>query len=1091
MCDLTTEKERAYQNRIVEMFVKRLGYTYLGKWQYAKGETAREDGTKNGPIIESELRAFLGSQKKYTENQIKKAIDDIRKESQLPIPKLADLCESNRKTYSMLTFGTKAKPSPEENERDVAFFDFKHPFNNRFAIAEEVSYIDPLTLKHSRPDLVIYVNGIALAVIELKRALVTIEEGIRQSLSNERDLIPSFFTTVQFTIAANEKTDTDKNANTGFKYGTIGTPSNFWCNWKNDQQPVNTQLTDAESFEHFFNQETFLFLVRYGVINDGGTKKVMRPHQYHALRACEKRLEAKASGVIWHSQGSGKSLTMVWLAAYIRDNFANPRVLVITDRTELDKQIKQTFDHTATPIEQANSKEDLLEKLNAGSPWLISTLIHKYGVASQTEGGKDNDVKIPLDKYLAELQDIIQKKYKARGGFKVKGQNIFVFIDECHRTQGGALHEAMRAIMGQDVMLIGFTGTPLLKEEKKKGYDAFKGTTQLRFGSFIHTYFNKNAVDDGVILDLRYEARDVEQEISSKDKLEDVFKGLIKDATSEHEQEIRDRWATLEKVYSSKERIERIGYSILDDLKANACFSQDWCSAMLVAGSIYSAYRYYDFFQNKCSDTSLRDRCAVVTSYQPSDYDLRKDSSDPHDVTEAKFKHDMALQSFKDLDVNDQEAYEAKAKNRFIKTPSQMKLLIVVDKLLTGFDAPSATILYIDREMRDHTLFQAICRVNRLGTDVEDEKGHTIKTYKQFGLIVDFKHLFGKIKDTIQRFNTGAFDKFDETDIDGLLTDSIQAGMKRLDAARDAWSALRSDWLAKGLKTKEELDTYYKTDHLPDDPANVRRATLYKIAQAYIIAYANLSDYFAKTKYSKEDQALIYQEVREAREVSERIKRVSEDFFDVQAYDPKMRALLDRFITAKEAETLVCADADFSFLDAFEDTPTATVVDWTVREAGSERAAAEVVEAKARSVINTFKESDPAAYERFSEQLQALLDEIRENTLSFRDQCIKICDFVKEMKMGKDYPDGIDNACKKALWGNRASWLGEGVDDEEAKVLVLKAYDFTQREAQDGWKISNSKAQYLFVLGLEEAFPSPDYTKEQRAELLKLLIHNF
>jgi type I restriction enzyme, R subunit len=1089
MCDLTTEKERAYQNRIVEMF-KDLGYHYLGKLQYAKGATAHKDGTKNSPIIESELRAFLESQKKYTDNQIKKAIDDIRKESQLPIPKLADLCESNRKTYSMLTFGTKAKPSPNQNEEDVAFFDFKHPFNNRFAIAEEVSYIDPLTLKHSRPDLVVYVNGIALVVIELKRALVSIEEGIRQSLSNERDLIPSFFTTVQFTIAANEKTDTDKNANTGFKYGTIGTPSNFWCNWKNDQQAVNTQLTDAESFERFFNQETFLFLVRYGVINDGGTKKVMRPHQYHALRACQERLKAKASGVIWHSQGSGKSLTMVWLAAYIRDNFKNPRVLVITDRTELDNQIKRTFDHSETPIEQATSKEDLLEKLNAGSPWLISTLIHKYGVAPQTEGGKDNDVKIPLDKYLAELQDIIQKKYKATGGFKVKGENIFVFIDECHRTQGGALHEAMRAIMGQDVMLIGFTGTPLLKDDKKKGYDAFKGATQLRFGSFIHTYFNKNAVDDGVILDLRYEARDVEQAISSKDKLEEVFKGLIKDATSEHEKEIRERWATLEKVYSSKERIERIGYSILDDLSANSCFSQDWCSAMLVAGSIYSAYRYYDFFQNKCSNTSLRDRCAVVTSYQPSDSDLRKDSSDPHEVTEAKFKHDLALQSFKDLCVNDQEAYEAKAKKRFIETPSQMKLLIVVDKLLTGFDAPSATILYIDREMRDHTLFQAICRVNRLGTDVEDGDSHTIKTYKQFGLIVDFKHLFGEIKDTIQRFNTGAFDKFDETDIDGLLTDSIQAGEKRLDAARDAWSSLRSDWLAKGLKTEEEIIADYKTDRV-NDPAKMRRAVLYKIAQAYIVAYANLSDYFAKTKYTKEDQVLIYQEVRGARELSHHIKLSSEDLFEVQKYDPKMRALLDRFITAKEAETLVPANADFSFLDAFEDTPTETIIDWTIREAGSERAAAEVIEAKARSVINSFKESDPAGYKRFSEQLQAILDEIRENTLSFRDQCFKVFDLVKEMKTGKNYPTLIDNKCKKALWDNRALWQGEKTPDEEAKALVLKAYEFTVGDAPDGWQISNSKARHLFKLGLEEAFPSPDFTDEQRAELLKLLIHNF
>ena len=1088
MCDLTTEKERAYQNRIVEMF-KGLGYHYLGKLQYAKGATAHKDGTKNGPIIESELRAFLET--RYTPMQVDAALRDIREESRLPNPKMDNLCECNQRVYDLLISGIKAKPSPEKNEEDVSFFDFKYPLNNHFAIAEEVSYIDPHTSRHSRPDIVVYVNGVALAVIELKRALVSIEEGIRQSLSNERDLIPSFFTTIQFTVAANEKTDTDKNANMGFKYGTIGTPSNFWCNWKNDQQPVNTQLTDAESFKNFFDKETFLFLVRYGVINDGGTKKVMRPHQYHALRACQERLKAKASGVIWHSQGSGKSLTMVWLAAYIRDNFANPRVLVITDRTELDNQIKQTFDHSETPIAQATSKVDLLEKLNSGKDWLISTLIHKYGVTPEANGdGDKSDVKIPLGEYLEELQATIHANYK--NGFEVKGKNIFVFIDECHRTQGGRLHEAMRAIMGQDVMLIGFTGTPLLKNEKKKGYDAFKGATQLRFGDFIHTYLNKNAVDDGVILDLRYEARDVEQEISEKEKLDKVFNDLIKNTTSEREKEIRDRWATLEKVYSSKERIERIGYSILDDLSANPCFSQDWCSAMLVAGSIYSAYQYYNFFQNTCTDTRLKNHCAVVTSYQPSDYDLRKNSSNPDEETEAKFKHDMALQSFEDLGVTTQEAYEAEAKRRFIKTPAKMKLLIVVDKLLTGFDAPPATVLYIDREMRDHTLFQAICRVNRLGTDVEDGDGHTIKTYKQFGLIVDFKHLFGKIKDTIQRFNTGAFDKFDETDIDGLLTDSIQAGVKRLEAARKAWSTLRSDWDAKGLKTKEELTTYYKTDHLPDEPANVRRGILYKVAQAYIVAYANLSDYMDKTGYSKDEQALIYREVREARQLSDHIKLSSEDFFDVQAYDPKMRALLDRFITAKEAETLVPPSTEFSFLDAFESTSSETAAEKTIEKARTGRAAAEVMEAKVRSVINSFKENNPAAYKNFSEQLQALLDEIRANTLSFRDQCIKLYDLAKKIKAGEKYPDGIDNPCKKALWDNRAAWLGEGVSAEDAKALILKAHDLTDKEAPHEWRDPSSTDNYIFKeLLLKPAFPAPDYSDEQRAKLLELLIHNF
>jgi len=314
MANYTEEKEREYQNAVVEMMKDERGldYTYLGNFQYTKGELARSDGIKNGNIIEGELRQYL-KDAGYTQLQIDAATRKLLDAAALPSEKFADLLERNAAFYDLLVSGAKAKPSPEKTETDVAFIDFDHPENNRFEFAEEVSYIDPITGKHSRPDIVVYVNGIALCVLELKRSLVTIDEGVRQCLSNERDLIPSFFTTVQFTVAANPKHGKDKSDNTGFKYATIGTPQKFWCNWKDDGQKVGTQLTDIESLQRFFDKETFLFLVQYGVVFDAGIKKVMRPHQYHALRACRKRLDDKASGVIWHSQGSGKSLTMVWL----------------------------------------------------------------------------------------------------------------------------------------------------------------------------------------------------------------------------------------------------------------------------------------------------------------------------------------------------------------------------------------------------------------------------------------------------------------------------------------------------------------------------------------------------------------------------------------------------------------------------------------------------------------------------------------------------------------------------------------------------------------------------------------------------------
>lgn len=1088
MANYTEEKEREYQNAVVEMMKDERGldYTYLGNFQYTKGELARSDGIKNGNIIEGELRQYL-KDAGYTQLQIDAATRKLLDAAALPSEKFADLLERNAAFYDLLVSGTKAKPSPEKTETDVAFIDFDHPKENRFSFAEEVSYIDPITGKHSRPDIVVYVNGIALCVLELKRSLVTIDEGVRQCLSNERDLIPSFFTTVQFTVAANPKHGKDKSDNTGFKYATIGTPQKFWCNWKDDGQKVGTQLTDIESLQRFFDKETFLFLVQYGVVFDAGIKKVMRPHQYHALRACRKRLDDKASGVIWHSQGSGKSLTMVWLANYIRSNFRNPRVLIITDRTELDEQIKRNFQHTNNSLYQAKSKADLLKVLNGGTEWLICSLIHKFGVHPETDERDKNSVKIPLDKYLEELKEIIRREYPH--GFSVKGSNIFVFIDECHRTQGGSLHAAMREIMGQDVMLIGFTGTPLLKDDKKHGYDAFKNASEVRFGKFIHTYLHKEAVDDGVILDLEYEARDAEQRLDSKDQLDAKFATLTSGLAPERVQEVKDRWATLEKVYSANERIERIGYSVLDDMTSNAMLKQDWCNAMLVADSIYSAYKYYDFFQNRCSNTALKDRCAVVTSFNPTDDDLRKRSSDPHEEDELKFKHDMALKSFADLGVKNAGDYEAKAKDRFINAPAQMKLLIVVDKLLTGFDAPTATVLYIDRDMRDHTLFQAICRVNRLGTDVKGADGNTVQTHKEFGLVVDFKHLFDKIEDAVTRFNSGAFAGFDDVDIDGLLTDSVARNKAKLEAARSAWSALRSDWISKGMTDNDKLVEYYKTDFPPDDFAKLRRQMMYRITQNFIVAYANLADNMGKAGYSGEEAAQIHKEVCEARHVNLYVKQNTDDYFDPHQYDPGMRALLDRFVRADETVTIIPATADFSFLDLIGDGDLDSAAANAERTAGSARSAAEVIEAKARSVINSFKDSDPAAFRTYGEQLQEILAMIKQGTLTFQDQMKRLLALIRKMKSGEgNYPDGITSKRQKALWNNRKDWMIDGESEENAQKAVVAADEAAEYDANRDWRDSSSKDAFLFQDRLKELFP--DRTDEQIYNLYKYLAQN-
>ena len=617
------------------------------------------------------------------------------------------------------------------------------------------------------------------------------------------------------------------------------------------------------------------------------------------------------------------------------------------------------------------------------------------------------------------------------------------------------------------------------------------------FGEFIHKYLHKKAVEDRVILDLQYEAREVEQSITSKAKLDEKLEQIIHGLTDERKQLIKDRWATLERVYSATERIERIGYSILDDMANDSILRQDWANAMLVAGNIYSAYKYYDFFQNHCPDHRLRNHVAVVTSYNPTDNDLRKNTTDTAKLTQEKFKYDMAIQSFKDAGIATEDKtgsadkYETWAKELFINQPGRMKLLIVVDKLLTGFDAPCATYLYIDKDMRDHTLFQAICRVNRLGCDVKDEEGNVLcHTHKEYGLIVDFKHLFGNIENAVTKFNdeNGGLGGFDETDIEELLADSISKNKKRLLATDKAFCALKAIWQSRGLTNNDLLADYYTTD-FRDDPAEARRTALYRITGALTAAYDNLADMMTRAGFSTAEADYYEHHAREAAHINLYVKQKSGDLFDPRNYDPDMRALLDRYLRAGEAETIVPATADFSFLDLIDDSTDAVdTAEITKKAAGCEKSAAEVIEAKARAVINNSRDKDPAFFLRFSERLQQLLDGLHQANASFAERMRQLIEFIKETKKGgNDYPEGITTPLQKALWNNRAT-CGFSTDDYEAEHQVMAAEDLVEYHARPNFRDPASAHGVLFRKELRKRFPT--LTDEELQNVYYIAIRN-
>ena len=520
--------ERTTQNRIVALFQKQLNYRYLGNL---------EKEEENSNVDEAILTAYL-TRKGYSASLISKALFEFKK--LVTINTSDDLYQANKNVYAALRYGINVKEEAGQNKTTVHLIDWKRPLENDFAIAEEVT----IKGQHSkRPDIVIYINGIALGVLELKRSTVSVSEGIRQSNDNQKHLfIKPFYTTIQLVMAGQDVE--------GLRYAAIDTSEKYYLKWKEVSEAFNPNDTylleltkpireqadkvDNQLDKHIIEmlgKERLMEILHDFVVFDRGQKKFCRPNQYFGLKAAQEHIRQKEGGIIWHTQGSGKSLTMVWLTKWIREYNPNARVLIITDRDELDKQIEKVFKGVDEHIYRTKSGADLIEKLNATSPWLLCSLIHKFG----------NKEEADYDSYLEELKNSLPKDFKPKGDF-------YVFVDECHRTQNlgkgskKSLNQSMREILGEKALFIGFTGTPLMSADKKKSVEVF--------GKYIHTYKFDEAVKDGVVLDLQYEARDIEQKITSLDKIDAWFDSKTKGLTDFAKTELKQKWGTMKKVFS-------------------------------------------------------------------------------------------------------------------------------------------------------------------------------------------------------------------------------------------------------------------------------------------------------------------------------------------------------------------------------------------------------------------------------------------------------------------------------------------------------------------------------------------------------------
>lgn len=998
--------ERITQERIVKLFSETLGYTYFGDWHTREG---------NSSIEEEYLRKYL-VRKGYSRELINRAVNELLKEAGNQIDKLY---YANKKVYSLIRYGAHVKEHMGDKNQTVSFINFEDVYDNDFYIAEEVSIKGD---HKKRPDIVLYVNGIALGVIELKRSTISITEGIRQNLDNqETHFIRPFFHTMQLIMAGNDTA--------GMRYGTIETKEKYYLSWKEDAKADDKLSMDIDTIikgldytldkqiAGMCQKERFLEIIHDFVVFDRGVKKLCRQNQYFGVRASVKRVKQREGGIIWHTQGSGKSLTMVWLAKWIREHIPESRILIITDRDELDKQIEKVFKGVEENLYRTKSGQDLIERLNDTTPLLLGSLIHKFG---RKEGDlKESD----YDQYIDELKKNLPKDFKAKG-------DIYVFVDECHRTQSGKLHEAMKLIL-PNALFIGFTGTPLLKKDKQKSIEVF--------GSYIHTYKFDEAVKDKVILDLQYEARDVDQDITSQKKIDQWFEAKTKGLTDFAVAKLKQRWGTLQKVLSSKSRLAVIVTDIMHDMEIRDRLSSGNGNAILVAGSIYEACKYYELFQSEGFK-----RCAIITSYSPNISDVKGETTGEDQVSENIEKYEIYQKMLAGKSVED---FEEEVKRQFVNEPAQMKLLIVVDKLLTGFDAPPATYMYIDKNMQDHGLFQAICRVNRL--DGED---------KDYGYIVDYKDLFKSLEKSVADYTSEAFEGYEKDDIEGLLTHRLEKMKDNLDTALESLKALcepvapPKDTLAF-MRYFVAVDTLDKTAIKENEQ---KRKALYKYATAFIRAYTNLANEMEAAGYTRGETEEIIRLTKYYDKIRNEIMHASGEYIDLKTYEGDMRHLIDSYISAKDSKQ-ISAFNDMSLVELIVAQGAGAVDSLPEGIKNDKEATAETIENNVRKLIIEETPTNPKYYEKMSVLLDEIIKLRREQAINYKEylaQVIELTKKTKDPRRSGSYPKRINSGAKRAIYDN--------LDEDEE--LVLKIDKDLIYNRPDGWRgnvIKERRVKYI------------------------------